>query len=106
MRANSSEVKVYASGHGLYTLDGDRFTDRIILITSSVNFDRKAMQALRAAISEAVEHDYFDADLALLAAVSLEVNFDDFTINEIMAKSDDKAWVDYIQGMYAPMPSF
>jgi hypothetical protein len=88
-----SMVKVYDDKHGVFTMDADKFTKRIELITSSVNYDRKAHRALQAALSEATENNYFDADLSMIAAASLECSFDDFTINYIMADSDDELWV-------------
>ena len=100
---NDSMVKVYNDTHGLFTMDGDKFIARISNIISSVNYDRKAFRALQAAVTEATDFNYFDCDLAMLAAATLECNFDDFTINYIMADSDDELWVNDVEKRFAPM---
>ena len=88
-----STVKIFDDNHGVFEMDGDKFVRRIETITSSVNYDAAGKLALQAALSEATEHNYFDTDLAMIAAATLECSFDDFTVNYLMADSDDALWV-------------
>lgn len=102
-----SMVKVENDRHGIFTADADRFVERLDTIRGSVNYDGPAHRALQAAISEATEWSYFDADVALIAIVTLELRWDNFTVMSLMSSTDEnKAWREDVERRYAPMPSF
>lgn len=90
---DESTVIVKSPNHGEFQMSGDSFTNRLQVIVNSVNCDAKGLVALKALVSEATSVNYFDCDLATLVAATIECSFDTFTINYVMADSDDDLWI-------------